>query len=133
MSEITTLRELFLHELGDILYVERALVDEALPKLIGEVQDEEFRDGLEKHLKQTRQHVVNVESVFESLGEEPELEPCLGFKGLKKEHEKMVERDRVGANRSRRCGCRRAHRELRDRGIRVAEADGERARRGEGR
>ena len=91
MSEITTLRELFLHELGDILYVERALVDEALPKLIGEVQDEEFRDGLEKHLEQTRQHVVNVESVFESLGEEPEVEPCLGFEGLKKEHEKMVD------------------------------------------
>ena len=45
MSEITTPRELFLHELGDILYVERALADEALPKLIGEVQDEEFRTG----------------------------------------------------------------------------------------
>ena len=74
MSEITTPRELFLHELGDILYVERALVAEALPKLIGEVQDDEFRTGLEKHLKQSRQHVANVESVFESLDEEPEVE-----------------------------------------------------------
>jgi ferritin-like metal-binding protein YciE len=90
MSEITTPRELFLHELGDILYVERALVEEVLPKLIGEVQDDEFRNGLEKHLEQTRQHVANVESVFESLDEEPEVEPCLGFEGLKKEHEKMV-------------------------------------------
>jgi ferritin-like metal-binding protein YciE len=90
MSEITTPRELFLHELGDILYVERALANEALPKLIGEVQDEEFRTGLEKHLKQTQQHVANVESVFESLGEEPEVEPCIGFNGLKQEHEKMV-------------------------------------------
>ena len=89
MSEITTPRDLFLHELGDILYVERALVADALPKLIGEVQDEEFRDGLEKHLKQTRQHVTNVEAVFASLDEEPEVEPCLGFEGLKKEHEKM--------------------------------------------
>ena len=34
-------RDLFLHELGDILYVERSLADEALPKLIGEVQDAE--------------------------------------------------------------------------------------------
>ena len=39
MSEITNPRELFLHELGDILYVERNLVEEALPKLIDEVQD----------------------------------------------------------------------------------------------
>jgi len=68
---MTSPRELFLHELGDILYVERALADEALPKLIGEVKDEEFRAGLERHLEQTRQHVANVESVFESLGEEP--------------------------------------------------------------
>jgi ferritin-like metal-binding protein YciE len=91
MSEITTPRELFLHELGDILYVERALADETLPKLIGEVKDEEFRAGLEQHLEQTRKHVENVESVFASLGETPEVEPCLGFEGLKKEHDKMVE------------------------------------------
>jgi ferritin-like metal-binding protein YciE len=39
MAEITTPRDLFLHELGDILYVERKLVNEVLPKLIGEVQD----------------------------------------------------------------------------------------------
>ena len=91
MSEITTPRELFLHELGDILYVERELVAEALPKLISEVQDDEFRNGLEEHLKQTRQHVANVERVFASLDEEPEVEPCLGFEGLKKEHEKMVD------------------------------------------
>jgi ferritin-like metal-binding protein YciE len=90
MSEITTPRELFLHELGDILYVERALVEETLPELIGEVTDEEFRAGLEQHLEQTRKHVANLESVFESLGEEPEVEPCLGFEGLKKEHDKMV-------------------------------------------
>jgi len=40
MSEISTPRELFVHELGDILYVERQLVEEALPGLISEVQDE---------------------------------------------------------------------------------------------
>jgi ferritin-like metal-binding protein YciE len=56
-----------------------------------EVQDDEFRNGLEEHLKQTRQHVANVERVFASLDEEPEVEPCLGFEGLKKEHEKMVD------------------------------------------
>ena len=32
MSEITNPRELFLHELGDILYVEQNLVEEALPQ-----------------------------------------------------------------------------------------------------
>ena len=91
MPEITSPRELFLHELGDILYVERKLAGEALPKLIEEVKDEEFAAGLEGHLKETRQHVANVEKVFELLGEEPHEEECVGFEGLKKEHDQLVE------------------------------------------
>jgi ferritin-like metal-binding protein YciE len=90
MPEITNERELFTHELGDILYVERKLVSETLPKLIGEVQDAEFKAGLEKHLGETRRHVQNVEKVFELVGEEPKAEPCLGFEGLEKEHQKLA-------------------------------------------
>ena len=90
MSEITTPRDLFLHELGDILYVERKLSQEVLPKLIDEVQDEEFKSGLEKHLEQTKQHVSNVEKVFRIFDEEPHEEPCIGFEGLKKEHDELL-------------------------------------------
>ena len=89
MPEITNPRELFLHELGDILYVEQKLADEVLPTLIGEVTDAEFRDGLEGHLQETRGHVENVKQVFAELGETPKAEPCLGFEGLKKEHDKL--------------------------------------------
>src|SRR5262245_60064665 len=91
MPEINNPRELFLHELGDILYVERKLANETLPKLIDEVTDGEFRSGLEAHLEQTRKHVRNVESVFDQLGEPAEAEECIGFEGLKREHDKMRE------------------------------------------
>ena len=91
MSELTTPRDLFLHELGDILYVEQKLVDEVLPTLIGQVQDDKFRQGLEKHLEATRGHITNVEQVFDELGESPKTEECIGFEGLKKEQEKLVE------------------------------------------
>jgi ferritin-like metal-binding protein YciE len=90
MSDITSPRELFLHELADILYVERSLADETLPKLIDEVQDDEFRKGLEAHLDQTRRHVTNVENVFRALGETPEAQECLGFEGLKSEHDELT-------------------------------------------
>ena len=90
MAQITNPRELFLHELGDVLYVEEQLEQEVLPKLIGEVQDAEFRKGLEKHLDQTRSHVENVETVFERLGEQPRSEECIGFEGLTKEHEQLA-------------------------------------------
>jgi ferritin-like metal-binding protein YciE/nicotinamidase-related amidase len=90
VSEISSPRDLFLHELGDILYVERKLADEVLPKLIGEVQDGEFKAGLEKHLEQTKQHVTNVEEVFRILEEQPHEEECIGFEGLKKEHDELL-------------------------------------------
>lgn len=91
MAEITNPRELLLHELGDILYVEMGLAEETLPRLIDEVQDEEFRKGLESHLEQTRKHVANVEEVFELLGEKPGREQCIGFEGLKQEHAKLTD------------------------------------------
>jgi ferritin-like metal-binding protein YciE len=91
VSQITNPRELFLHELGDILYVERKLADEVLPKLISEVQDDEFTTSLKNHLEQTRKHVTNVEKVFEQLGESPKAEECIGFEGLKAEHDKLLE------------------------------------------
>lgn len=90
MANMTSPRELFLHELGDILYVERKLAEEVLPKLIQEVRDEEFRTGLERHLEQTRGHITNVEQVFDELGERPHEEDCIGFQGLKAEHDKLV-------------------------------------------
>ncbi len=92
MSEIMTPRDLFIHELGDILYVERSLVEEALPMLIGEVQDEELKSGLETHLKQTEGHTTRLEDVFEILGEEPHAEKCVGFEGLKEEHSELTEK-----------------------------------------
>jgi ferritin-like metal-binding protein YciE len=91
MAEITTPHALFLHELGDILYVERKLADEALPKLIEEVEDEEFANALEQHLKETRKHATKVEQVFKLLGEEPHEEECVGFEGLKQEHDELSE------------------------------------------
>jgi ferritin-like metal-binding protein YciE len=90
MAEITTPRELFLHELGDILYVEEKLTQEVLPKLINEVQHDEFRKGLERHLDQTKGHVTNLEQIFDTLGERPEAERCVGFEGLKQEHDDLT-------------------------------------------
>lgn len=92
MPEISNPKDLFLHELGDILYVERKLAEKVLPKLIDEVSDDEFKSGLENHLKETRQHVTNVEQVFKIFGEKPHAEECVGFEGLKKEHDELLEK-----------------------------------------
>ena len=90
MSTLSTPRDLFLHELGDILYVEQKLAGEVIPKLIQEVQADELRKGLERHLEQTRGHITNVEQVFDVFDEEPQAEECIGFEGLKQEHDKLM-------------------------------------------
>jgi ferritin-like metal-binding protein YciE len=90
MAEITTPRDLFLHKLGDVLYVEEHLEQDVLPRLLNEATSPELKKGLEKHLEQTRSHVENVESAFEQLGERPKREECVAFEGLRKEHEQIV-------------------------------------------
>jgi ferritin-like metal-binding protein YciE len=85
-------RELFLHELGDVLYAERTLV-KTLPTLHEEASDEELALGFEEHLEETRQHVENVELAFEKLGEKPSAERCPGIEGIKQEHDDFVTKE----------------------------------------
>ncbi len=85
-------RELFLHELGDVLYAERTLV-KTLPKLQEEASDEELTLGFEEHLDETKQHVKNVEQAFEKLGEKPTAEKCPGIEGIKQEHDDFVSKE----------------------------------------
>ena len=91
-SEMNDPRDLFLHELGDVLYAEQTLV-KALPKLQEEASDEELALGFEEHLDETRQHVKNVEKAFEQLGETAKAEKCPGIDGIKKEHDDFVAKE----------------------------------------
>ena len=81
MAKMTDPRELFLHELGDVLYAENVLV-KALPKLAEEASDEQLRAGFEAHLEETKQHVKNVEKAFSALGEKPKAKRCDGIAGI---------------------------------------------------
>jgi len=86
-------RELFVHELGDLLYAEKTLI-KALPKLAKEATDEELRTGFEQHLEETEQHAANLEQVFELLGEKPKAEKCPGIDGIKAEHDKFIREEK---------------------------------------
>jgi ferritin-like metal-binding protein YciE len=85
-------RELFLHELGDLLYAENVLV-KALPKLAQEATDDELRRGFESHLEETKRHAENLEQVFESIGEKPKAEKCPGIDGIKTEHDEFIKQE----------------------------------------
>jgi ferritin-like metal-binding protein YciE len=90
-------RELFLHELGDMLYAERTLV-KALPKLAQEATDSTLAEAIEHHLAETEEHVAKVEKVFELVGESAKAEKCPGIEGIKKEHDEFVSKEQPSSD-----------------------------------
>ena len=78
---------MFFVSLSELLWVERTLASEALPKLIGEVRDSELRQALEEHLAQTREHVTRVEQAFRAAGAEPAAARSAALAAALEQHE----------------------------------------------
>jgi ferritin-like metal-binding protein YciE len=70
------LKELYIDELKDLYSAENQLV-KALPKMAKAASSDELREGLEKHLEQTRGHVQRLEKIFQTLGESPKGKTCI--------------------------------------------------------
>ena len=92
-TTMTDPRELFLHELGDLLYAENTLV-KTLPKLAREATDAELQKGFEAHLEETKQHVDKLKQVFELVGEKAKAEKCPAIEGITKEHDEFMSEEK---------------------------------------
>jgi ferritin-like metal-binding protein YciE len=91
--QLTEPRQLFLSELADIYYAEKAL-EKVLPQLAREATDKQLTGAFEQHLDETKKHAAKLEQVFEALGRPPTAEQCPGIDGIKAEHDKfMAEED----------------------------------------
>ena len=122
-------RELFVHELGDLLFAENTLI-KALPKLAKEASDAELQKGFESHLEETKQHVANLKQVFEVIGEPAKAEKCPAIEGITKEHDEFMSEEKPVA-----CDLRHVpdwlwcpSRALRDRRLQRSHHDGPGAR-----
>lgn len=85
----SALNELFIDELKDIYWAEKHLA-KALPKMIKGATSAELKTTIENHLKETENHIVRVESVFESIGEKAVAVKCEAMAGLLKEAEELL-------------------------------------------
>ena len=81
---ITTIDELFEHELKDIYGAEQRLL-EALDEMAGEAIEKEQKRVFQQHRKETQGQIKRLEKAFKALGLEPEAQPCPGLEGLIKE------------------------------------------------
>jgi ferritin-like metal-binding protein YciE len=96
MMFMKDLRELFIEELADIYSAEQQLV-KALPKMAKAASSEELREGIERHLEQTEEHVSRIEQVFEIFGEKAKAKKCEAMAGLIREAQEALEEDAEGA------------------------------------
>ena len=83
------LRELFVNELKDIYWAEKALT-KAIPKMIKNATAPELVDALTGHLKVTKEHVTRLENVFSSIGEKAAARKCEAMEGLTREAEELM-------------------------------------------
>ena len=90
MPQLTTPKELFVHELQDIYYAEQTLT-KVLPKLASESTDRELSKAFTHHLAETKEQIENLEQVFENIGKPARGERCPGIEGIKEEHESFMQ------------------------------------------
>ncbi len=89
MKNLTSLNDLFVHELRDLYSAEQQLV-QALPKMANAASSSELRMAFNEHLEQTQNHVRRLDKIFSSLGMNKDGEMCKGMQGLIREGEDII-------------------------------------------
>ena len=87
--DIKTLDDLFVHQLRDIYYAEKQIV-QALPEMIEKAKDPGLKQGFEAHLGETKNHVKRLEQVFKMHGVEAKGVECPAIDGIIEEADEIA-------------------------------------------
>jgi ferritin-like metal-binding protein YciE len=79
--DIKTMNDLFIHTLSDIYYAEKQIA-KALPSMIEKSSDAQLKQGFQKHLGETQNHVARLEQVFKLHGQEAKGVDCPAIDGI---------------------------------------------------
>jgi len=83
-EETNGLREVFIQELKDLYYVEKALVKE-LPNLASAATSVELVSAISNHHSETKNQVARLDQIFDMMGISPEEKKCNAMNGLLEE------------------------------------------------
>jgi ferritin-like metal-binding protein YciE len=90
MKSVTTMEDLFLHNLKDIYHAEKQLL-KALPKMAKAASSEELRAAFEEHLQETEHQVERLEQVFQILDVAARGVKCAAMEGLVEEGSEVID------------------------------------------
>ncbi len=92
LMKLTTLEDLFQHELKDLYSAENQLV-KALPKMAKAASHEELKAGFTEHLQQTKVHVERLQEIGKSLGVSLTGHKCKAMEGIVEEGSDLISED----------------------------------------
>ena len=90
--KITTLRDLWIDELKDIVNAENQIL-KALPKMVKAAVSDDLKTAFAEHLEQTRGHVQRLEEIFTMIDANGRGKKCKGMEGVIAEGKEMLEMD----------------------------------------
>ena len=90
--EMSNLQDLMVENLKDLYSAETQML-KALPKVAKSVENEQLREALTMHVKETEGQIKRLEQIFQQLGEKPTGKKCKGMEGLLEENKEMMEED----------------------------------------
>jgi len=88
-ADIKTMNDLYVHQLQDIYYAEKQIL-KSLPDMIGKASNGELKNGLQKHLQETENHVARLEQVFKLHDLKPKAVDCPAIDGIIEEADEIV-------------------------------------------
>lgn len=91
--KLNSLKDLYISELRDLFSAENQII-EALPKMAEAATKPDLKSAFQEHLNVTKRQKERLQKVFELLKEKPEGETCEGMKGLIKEGEKFIKKEK---------------------------------------
>src|ERR1700722_3100402 len=86
---IKNLDDLFLHTLKDVYFAENAIV-KALPLMTKKASNASLKEGFETHLEETKEQIIRLNDIFESLGEKAKSEKCPAIEGIIEEAKELM-------------------------------------------
>ncbi len=93
MTELDSLKDLYVDELKELYSAEKQLID-ALPKMAQAVSSPELKQALQQHAQVTQGQVQRLEEIFNDLGVSPDGKQCLGMQGLIQEGQELMKQQR---------------------------------------
>lgn len=92
----SSLRELYVNELKDLLSAEKQLT-KAIPKMAKTASSTKLRKGFEDHLEQSKGQVQRLERIYSTLETRAGGKKCVGMEGIIQEGAEVMEEKYEGA------------------------------------